>query len=68
VAPEPLKLTGEPAQSVWLAPALTVGKAFTVTFTGELVTEHPAPFVTVTVYEPLAFTDKLGVFTPFDHK
>jgi hypothetical protein len=33
VAPEPLKVTGEPAQMLCVAPALTAGKAFTVTVT-----------------------------------
>jgi hypothetical protein len=33
VAPEPLKVTGEPEQMLWLAPALTAGKALTVTVT-----------------------------------
>ena len=30
VAPEPLKVTAVPEQTVWLLPALTLGAAFTV--------------------------------------
>ena len=37
VAPEPESVTDAPAQTVWSAPALTIGKALTVIVIGELV-------------------------------
>jgi len=48
-APDPLRVTAVPAHTVWLFPAETEGKAFTVTVCAEDVEEHPAPLVTVTV-------------------
>ena len=49
VAPDPLKVTAVPAQTVWLLPALTLGAAFTVTVACAVLIQ-PLAFVPVTVY------------------
>jgi len=49
VAPEPLKITAVPAQTVWFIPALTLGAAFTVTVACAVLLQ-PLAFVPVTVY------------------
>jgi hypothetical protein len=54
VAPEPESVTAVPAQTVWSAPALTVGNELTVTTSAVLVAEQPLDPVTATVYEPAA--------------
>ena len=51
-----------------MAPALTVGNGFTVICTGVEVAVQPAPFVTLTEYEPAAVAEILGVVAPFDHR
>ncbi len=48
-APEPFKVTEPPWQTAWFAPALTVGKAFTVTVTWAVFVQ-PLAAVPVTVY------------------
>ena len=48
VAPEPLKVTAVPAQTVWLPPALTLGNAFTVTVACAVLLQ-PLAAVPVTV-------------------
>ena len=52
-APEPESVTDVPAQTVWSAPALTVGKALTVTTVAPLAADtQPLASVAITVYEP----------------
>jgi len=53
VAPEPESVTDVPAQTVWSAPALTVGKALTVTTVAALeALVQKLASVCVTEYEP----------------
>ena len=64
-------MTDPPAQNVVDPLALIVGvdgRAFTVTTVGGDVALQPLAFVTVTLYEPLAFTAIDEVVAPFDHK
>ena len=53
LAPEPIKVTAVPAQTVWLLPALTLGAAFTVTVACAVLLQ-PLAFVPVTVYVVVA--------------
>ena len=61
-APEPIKVTGVPTHTLWLEPALTVGKGLTVTVTCA-VFEHPLALVPVTVYVCVAKGVKVVPFT-----
>ena len=63
-APEPESVTDVPAQTVWSAPALTVGKALTVTDVAELVAEQLLASVTVTVGEDVVETVIEAVVAP----
>ena len=66
-----VSVTEPPAQNVVGPDALIAGVAgavFTVTARGALVTLQPYPFVTATVYEPVAFTMIDCVVSPVDHR
>jgi hypothetical protein len=67
LAPDPLKVTAVPAHTVWFEPALTVGKAFTVTVVCAVFV-HPFAAVPVTVYVVVAFGVKAtALVTPLFH-
>ena len=52
-APEPESVTDVPAQTAWSIPALTIGKALTVTVVAPLATDtHELTSVAITVYDP----------------
>ena len=52
-APEPESVTNVPAQTTWSIPALTIGKALTVTVVALLAADtHELPSVAITVYDP----------------
>ena len=54
-APEPESVTNVPAQTTWSIPALTIGKALTVTVVALLAADtHELPSVAITVYDPAA--------------
>jgi len=66
-APEPLKVTAVPAHTVWLFPAETEGKAFTVTVTWAVFAQ-PLAAVPVTVYVWVdAGVKATPLFTPLFH-
>ena len=67
VAPEPLKVTAVPAQTVWLPPALTLGAAFTVTVACAVLLQ-PLAAVPVTVYVVVVVGVKAtALLTPLFH-
>ncbi len=65
VAPEPESVTGVPVQTVWSAPALTVGNELTVTTVAALAADvQPFPSVTCTVGEDVVETVIEAVVAP----
>jgi len=69
-APVAVKLALEPLQIVASTPALTVGRALTVTVVTADVAEQPFAFVTVTLYEVALVGDTVieAVVAPVLHK
>ena len=64
-APEPESVTAVPAQTVWSAPAITVGKGLTVTTVAELAADtQPFASVTCTVGEDVVETVIEAVVAP----
>ncbi len=64
--PVPDKVTAVPVQTDWSFPALTFGKAFSVTFTIADVPVQPLAFVTITEYAPAVVTFIVCVFPEGD--
>ena len=64
VAPEPFRVTAVPAHTVWLAPALTVGNAFTAIVWDCVVLTPFIVMVHVYVVVCVGVTVILGVIAP----
>ncbi len=65
-----VRVTLPPVQKVVGPDAVIVafGAAFALTATGDEVAVQPDASVTVTLYEPVAFTVICGVVAPFDQR